>query len=243
MTYNKNYRFLGLFLFIFLSLPAEAESFVIAVAGGSASGKTYIARKLVEKLGHDKAILYSMDNYFAPERQPKEFYSNGSINYDHPTAVDLRLLAKDLQLLKSGRSVTVKEYTYGLSVEKDSFITTEPRTFIILEGLYVLYPELDHLVDLKVFVDVDVNTRLHRRLKRDEEEGRSKLGGDIKKYFLTVAEPMHQEHIQSTAQNAHLLVSSPDEHEQMEENLRLLASQVQQHFSFKKCQYRLTPES
>lgn len=239
MISNKNYMFLSILVFIFLSFSLGAEPFVIAVAGGSASGKTYIARKLVEKLGHDKAILYSMDNYYAPEQQPKEFYSNGSINYDHPTVVDLRKLANDLQLLKFGQAITVKEYTYGRAVEKDTFIATEPRTFIILEGLYVLYPELDHLVDLKVFVDVDVDTRLRRRLKRDEEEGRSKLAGDIKKYFLTIVEPMHQQHIQSTARHAHLVVDSPDEQKQMEENLQRLASQVEQYFYFKRCERRL----
>lgn len=217
---------------------AMGEPIVIAVAGGSASGKTHIARKLVEQLGPHRAVLYSMDNYFAPHKQPEHFYSNGSINYDHPSVVDLQQLAEDLARLKAGQTITVKEYTYGRPVEKDVFITTEPREFIILEGLYVLYPELHELTDLQVFVDVDVDTRLQRRLKRDIAEGRSTLGG-MEHYFKTIAEPMHQAHIQPSSRHAHLLLESPDHLVELEEQLQRLKNFTEQFASFKKCEVRL----
>ena len=235
MTTNKFYIFV---ILIFASLSAHAEPFIIAVAGGSASGKTHIARLLVESLGADRAALYSMDNYFAPEKQSPEHYLNGSINYDHPTAVDLKRLAEDLKRLKAGQSVRIKEYTYGREVELEKFVTTEPSEFIILEGLYVLHPELNDLTDLKVFVDVDVDTRLQRRLKRDTEEGRSDLGG-MEQYFKTVVEPMHQAHIQSTASVANLHVSSPDHPFLLEEQVQRIQNSIEQFSHFKRCEGQL----
>ncbi len=232
MSANKLYMIAVL---VFASLSAHAEPFIIAVAGGSASGKTHIARLLVESLGADRAALYSMDNYFAPEKQSEEFYINGSINYDHPTAVDLNRLAEDLKRLKAGQSVRIKEYTYGREVELEKFVTTEPSEFIILEGLYVLHPELSDLTDLKVFVDVDVETRLKRRLKRDTAEGRSTLGG-MEAYFKTVVEPMHQAHIQSTARVANLHVSSPDHPSHLEEQVLRIHNSIEQFLFFKRCE-------
>lgn len=190
----------------------EKKPFIILVAGGSASGKTYTAKRIVKALGEDKAALLSIDNYYAPQKQPTQFYKNGSINYDHPSAIDLRTLALHLQHLKSGFPVTVKEYTYDRVDEKPTYVTVEPKEFIVVEGIFALYPEVTAFADFKIFVDVDVDTRFRRRLARDQAE-RGTPEAKVRNYFESVVEPMHQNYVQPTLLLADAVVESPDEEE------------------------------
>jgi uridine kinase len=187
------------------------KPFIIGVGGGSASGKTHMARMILAALGAERATLVSADNYFAPNKQPQRFYRNGSINYDHPSAVDLKKLALHLQHLRSGYPVTVEEYTFGRPVEHRNMITYEPREFIIVEGIFALYPEIAPYLDFQIFVDVDTETRFRRRLARDQKE-RGLSEEAVRDYFTSVVEPMHQAYIQPSASFADIAIRSPDDH-------------------------------
>ncbi len=215
-----------------LTLPSAAfaflgKPFIIGVGGGSASGKTHMAKMILEALGPDRAILVSADNYFAPQKQPQRFYRNGSINYDHPSAVDLKKLGLHLQHLRSGYPVTVEEYTFGRVVEHRNMITYEPKEFIIVEGIFALYPEIAPYLDFQIFVDVDTETRFRRRLARDQKE-RGLSEQAVRDYFNSVVEPMHQAYIQPSASFADISIRSPDDRAEVArivDTVKILAEQ------------------
>lgn len=205
--------FAGIFYLYFTALYANAAQktpFIIAVAGGSASGKTYTARKLVEALGPERTTLLSMDNYYAPHAQPEKFYRNGSINYDHPSAVNLGKLARHLQYLKAGFPVRVKEYTYERVGEPEVWFDIVPKEFVVVEGIFALYPEIRQWADFGIFVDVDVTTRYARRLARDQKE-RGLSADQVRLMFEATVEPMHQKYVQPTGLWANIIVDSPDD--------------------------------
>jgi uridine kinase len=203
----------------------ERRPFIIAVAGGSASGKTFNAKLLVEALGPERATLVSADDYYAPERQAPEFHRNGRINYDHPSAVDLKTLGNHLSYLRAGFPVQVTEYTYGRKVEVPKPIVHEPREFVVVEGIFALYPEIARLVDYRVFVDVDRETRLRRRLVRDQKE-RGLKPEDIVTYFNEVVEPMHRTFVQRSALNADFILHSPEAREEVAQLVALVEDQA-----------------
>ena len=195
-------------------VPLSAAGFprrptIIAVAGGSASGKTFLARKIVAALGAHRAHLMSADDYYDPANQDPKFYRDGGINYDHPSAVNLQKLAWHLSYLRSGFSVEVPEYTYGRPAAP-RMIHHHPKEFIVVEGIFNLFPDIANLADYRVFVHADPDVRLQRRLHRDQVE-RSLKPEDILEYFDRVVEPMHQRFVQPSALMADYLIRSRDD--------------------------------
>ena len=234
LRFFVSFVFVGLFFGTFVAGSAEAyvrKPYIIMVGGGSASGKTFIAKKIVEALG-SRAVLLSADNYFAPHKQPKEFYRGGQINYDHPSAVDLKKLALHLMYLKSGFAVQIEEYTFGRPVDQPHVLTHEPAEFIVVEGIFALYPDLAEHADFKVFVDVDAETRLRRRIARDVKE-RQIDEAEVRRYFAEVVEPMHQRYIQPSALYADVVVTSPDDRAKVDEIVRSVSQLAQQNRSTK----------
>ncbi len=200
---------LGLLLFTHFTFAYAKRPFLIAVAGGSASGKTFYARQIAEALGADRAVLVSADNYYAPEKQPFADYLNGRVNYDHPSAVDLQKLAWHLAYLRSGFPVQVAEYGFGQTVEVPKLLQLEPKEFIVVEGIFALQHEIADLVDYRVFVDVSSAVRYQRRLERDRRE-RGLSEQEVRAYFEAVVEPMHARYVQPTALRADHIIESPD---------------------------------
>ena len=199
--------------FLWAAIPAgayELRPYIIAVAGGSASGKSLVARKITEALGPERTTLVSADNYYAPDKQPCQFYLNDSINYDHPSAIDLDKLASHLAVLRAGLSVRVKEHDFGQLTKEKTFVTYQPKQFIVVEGIYVLDPRIAAAVDLRIFIDVDQETRLKRRIQRDYAE-RGYGEAEVREYFNSAVQPMHQRYVQPSSLRADLIIESPDD--------------------------------
>ena len=116
-----------------------------------------------------RPTVFSMDNYYLPiEEQYVDV--NGEVNFDLPTALDKDRLVADLTLLKQGQSIEVKEYHFNAPPGKNVLITLEPSPVIIVEGLFLFcYREVSDLIDFSVFMDVDPDIQLDRRLYRDQE--------------------------------------------------------------------------
>ena len=110
-----------------------------------------------------------MDNYYLPiEEQLLD--ANGQVNFDLPTALDQQALVADLRKLKSGEPIEVKEYHFNAPPGKNVLITLEPSPVIIVEGLFLFhYAEVSELIDFSIFMDVDPEIQLDRRLYRDQE--------------------------------------------------------------------------
>lgn len=142
---------------------------IIGICGGSGTGKTTLLNRLSTELKHLHPSIFSMDNYYLPiEKQQKD--ENGQYNFDLPTALDREKLYNDLLQLANGHAIEVKEYHFNAPPDKTSLITINPSSLIIVEGLFLFhYEEIHKMVDFTVFMQVDPEIQLDRRLYRDQE--------------------------------------------------------------------------
>jgi uridine kinase len=180
-------------------------SVLVGVAGGTGSGKTSFAQKLLERLGPERCVTLAQDSYYrdgstlSPEAQ-------AAINYDHPDAFDSSLLVQDVRDLKAGRPVPCLTYdhaTYARQVLPDPVL---PRPVILLEGILILVEEpLRRLMDIKLFIDTDSDVRILRRLRRDlRERGRS--FESVERQYLASVRPMHLEFVEPSKRYADLII-------------------------------------
>lgn len=181
------------------------QSVVVAVAGGSASGKTeFVAKRLVEKFG---ARLISQDDYYRGIAWMKANETEGRrFNFDQPEVFNLDLLTGQLQNLKAGLGVEKPVYDYKTGESSGSELVSPARVFVI-EGLFALTGPMLGVADVKVFVDVSPHGRLIRRMMRDVKRT-AWDAKDILAYALNVVEPMYAKYIQPQRANADIVVEN-----------------------------------
>lgn len=180
----------------------------IGVAGGTASGKSTIARAILDSVGAENITHLLHDSYYKPLAQ-LEAESNGPIeriNFDHPDSLDTALMIEHIQQLKNDHSVEVPIYDFVSFDRKPTTQHMEPRPVILVEGILVLAErELRDLFDIKIFVDAPADIRFIRRLTRDiEERGRS-MESVIDQYLTTVR-PMHLAFVEPSKRHADIIV-------------------------------------
>jgi uridine kinase len=177
---------------------------LIAVVGGSGSGKTTVARAIHASLGLDAAFI-DMDAYYRDQRH-LTFDERLQVNYDHPDAFDLDLMVEQLHRLSQGEAIEKPTYDYAGHTRADRREVVEPRQAIIVDGILLLAePRLRALFDIKVFVDVDDDVRFIRRLQRDvEERGRSMR--DVIRQYLSTVRPMHLEFVEPSKRYADIII-------------------------------------
>ena len=142
---------------------------IIGICGGSGSGKTTLLKRISKQYSELKPVIFSMDNYYLPIKH-QFIDQNGEINFDLPTALDEERLSQDLLSLVNGESIEIKEYHFNAPPEKNILITINPSDLIIVEGLFLFhYLKVKNLLNFSIFIDVDPNTQLDRRLYRDQE--------------------------------------------------------------------------
>ena len=183
-----------------------SHSIIIGIAGGSASGKTSIAKAVYEYFkGSHKTCIIKQDDYYK-DQSHLSFEERVKTNYDHPFAFDNDLLVEQLHEWNKGNTVAKPTYDYTIHNRSDVVETITPRDVYILEGLIVLYDEnIRQLCDILVFVDTDADIRFIRRLRRDiEERGRS-LDSVCEQYLNTVR-PMHEQFVEPSKKYAHIII-------------------------------------
>lgn len=142
---------------------------IVGICGGSGSGKTTLLKRLETTFKDKNPCVFSMDNYYLPIEM-QQLDNNGIVNFDLPTALDEKRLTADLQALANGQAIEVKEYHFNAPPNKNVLITLNSSELIIVEGLFLFhYPGVKELLDYSIFVDVDPNVQLDRRLYRDQE--------------------------------------------------------------------------
>jgi uridine kinase len=180
-------------------------SVLVGIAGGTGSGKTSFAERLLHRVGPERCVTLAQDSYYkdgsalSPEAQ-------AAINYDHPDAFDASLLVQDVRDLKAGRPVPCLTYdhaTYARKVLPDPLL---PRPVILLEGILILAEDpLRRLMDIKLFIDTDSDVRILRRLRRDlRERGRS--FESVERQYLESVRPMHLEFVEPSKRYADLII-------------------------------------
>ncbi len=180
--------------------------FLVGIAGGSGSGKTTFAKKIMQRVNNDPGVaLIHQDAYYLPE-PPNELKIHGASNFDHPGAFDWPLLKDHLHRLKAGERVPTPVYDYTISRRSKNVEPVGPCKTIILEGIFTLWDEeIRDLFDLKIYLNVEADIRFIRRLHRDVRERGRSLDGIIRQYYDTVR-PMHHEFLEPTRQYADVIV-------------------------------------
>ncbi|WNQ11271.1 uridine kinase [Paenibacillus aurantius] len=179
---------------------------IIGIAGGTGSGKTTVARSVIDRLGSDRVTFVSQDNYYK-DNPHLPLAEREKINYDHPLAFDNGLLIEHLKELAAGRPVHAPVYDFSLHARSVSdTLGLKPNNIVIIEGLHVLSDEnLREMLDIKVFVDTDPDVRILRRVLRDiEERGRSIQS--IHDQYINTVKPMHEAFIEPSKKYADLII-------------------------------------
>lgn len=178
---------------------------VIGVAGGSGSGKTTVVRKIMEALGDAHVSVLEHDRYYRdhPELRLEE---RAQLNYDHPASLETDLLVRHVEQLRQGRAVETPVYDFARHARVTATTPVQPRTAIIVEGILIFADApLRDLMDVKVFVDADDDTRFIRRLQRDVAERGRTVDSVIDQYLNTV-KPMHLEFVEPSKRYADVIV-------------------------------------
>jgi uridine kinase len=180
-------------------------SFVIGVAGGSGSGKTTVVRRIVDSLGPEHVTLLDHDRYYR-DRNDLRLEERAALNYDHPDALETDLMVRHVRELKAGRAVDVPQYDFTRHARLSETETFQPRRALIVEGILVFTDAaLRGLMDIKVFVDTDSDTRFIRRLQRDVAERGRTMESVIDQYQNTV-KPMHLEFVEPSKRYADVII-------------------------------------
>jgi uridine kinase len=178
---------------------------LILVAGPSSSGKSTLAKALYHKLGASQTRLLSLDHYYCDLRHLSPA-SRALRNFDVPAAWESDRLISEMRQLVQGQAIEMPQYDFNTHLRTDATQRVEPAQYIIAEGLFALsYPELNAIAAVKIFVDLDDDIALERRLERDiRERGRSIEC--ITRQFNETVRPANQAHIRPSAMNAQLVL-------------------------------------
>ncbi len=150
----------------------EQDTIFIGIAGGTASGKSTVVKKIMKKLVNRRLIQIDQDSYY------KDFSAlsaedRNKINFDHPRAIDFPLLIKHVEDLKNGKTIEKPVYDFTTHLRTKDTTTINPTKIIILEGILLFTNrKIRELLDLKIFVDTASDIRLMRRIERDIKETR-----------------------------------------------------------------------
>lgn len=185
------------------------DVFIIGVAGGSGSGKTFFAETLAKKLGPEVACLIFQDNYYI-DQSHKFDHDGGSVNFDHPDALDFRLMANHLEDLRNGFDIEVPLYDFATHSRLPRTKLQPAKKVVIVDGILILtQPYLVDIFDTTVFVETPENIRFERRLKRDVlERGRTEEG--VISQFEKQVKPMHDLFVEPSKMNADIISSGTD---------------------------------
>ncbi len=196
----------------------------IGVAGGTGSGKTTVARAILEAVGRQRLAFIAQDSYY----RQIEWHSPEHLaahNFDHPASIDTELLVAHLRALKQGKAVDSPVYDFVHHHRSSKTERIEPRPVVLAEGILLLAePEIRELLDFKIYVDTDADVRLKRRILRDIHERGRDLDDILRQYMETVR-PMHLEFVEPSKRWADVIVPEGGENRVA---LQMVAARVEE---------------
>lgn len=178
---------------------------LIGIAGGTASGKSTLARRLARALTDTRCATVSQDNYYR-DLSGLSVEARATVNFDHPESIDAGLFAEHLRELRAGRAITAPRYDFAHHARVSGGDVVEPRPVILVEGILVfVFPEVTEQLDVKIYVDTPDDIRLARRVQRDISERGRDVDGVLRQYLQTVR-PMHETFGEQSRKQADLIV-------------------------------------
>lgn len=177
----------------------------IGVAGGTASGKTTVSRKILEAVKADHLAYLQHDAYYR-DLSHLPFEERQAFNFDHPDSLENELLIAHLELLQQGQPIEAPVYNFAQYVRTEERILIQPKPVILVEGILIFADKaLRQLMDLKIYVDTPDDLRFIRRLQRDVLERGRTVEHVIEQYLDTVR-PMHLEFVEPSKRHADVII-------------------------------------
>jgi uridine kinase len=181
---------------------------ILAIAGGSCSGKTTLSDQLFSALGPDSSTIIRTDNYYRADLV--EGSGDAPLNFDLPDALDFELLHANLLELKEGRVVEAPLWDFVTHSRQPETIRFEPKPVVIVEGIFALYARpLHELYYHSCFIECPEDIRLERRIVRDiAERGRTECS--VREQFAAQVAPMHNHFVEPTKYMAQRIISQSE---------------------------------
>jgi uridine kinase len=182
-----------------------SKRILIGIAGGTGSGKTLVARTIVEELGSQRVVIVDQDSYYK-DLDEIPMADRELRNYDHPDAFDSDLLRTHVQDLLAGRPIEQPIYDYTRHARLKQTKHVGDHAVIVLEGILIFVdPVLRELCDIKVFIDTDPDVRLLRRIERDIKERGRAIESILRQYEASVR-PMHLQFVDPSKRYADIII-------------------------------------
>lgn len=198
--------------------------FFVGVVGGTGSGKTTVADRIVEAMPVGSVVVIAHDNYYRPHPQ-LALVEREQLNFDHPDALDTQLLVEHLDKLRAGRSVEIPLYDFSTHLRLPETTCVDPARIVIVEGILLLADEaLRERLDLKLYVDTDADIRILRRLRRDMES-RGRSFDQVRKQYYATVRPMHLQFVEPSKRYADVIIPEGGHNEVA---MALVVSRLQQ---------------
>lgn len=143
------------------------KPYIIGIAGGSGSGKTFFLNCFLEHFKKDEITLVSQDDYYIPANT-KTREENRIYNFDLPTSFYRENFYQDILALIDGKTIYKEEYTFNNKTLETKTLEIRPAPIILVEGLFIFhFEEINALLDHRIFIHAEEEVALARRLKRD----------------------------------------------------------------------------
>ena len=181
------------------------NSLVIAIAGGSGSGKSYLAKNLAKAYPKKEILIIEQDSYYN-DISDLDYKNRCKQNFDHPDAIDSALIENHLKKLLSGETIYSPTYNFFKHLREKEGNKIKQHPIIIIEGILMLhYIRLHKFYTLKVFVETPEPIRFNRRVERDIHfRGRSKES--IEKQYYSMVKPMHKRFVQPSKSYSDIVI-------------------------------------
>src|SRR4029077_13579712 len=178
---------------------------IIGICGGTGSGKTTVANRILESVSADEVVFIQQDLYYRNLKDMPLDYRNAA-NFDHPDAIDNELLVNHLKKLNAGEPVELPIYDFRTHTRLPDTTPIQAKPIVIVEGILIFAePRLLEQMDIKVFVDTPDDIRFIRRLRRDIAERGRTLDSVIEQYIPTVR-PMHNQFVEPSKRYADVII-------------------------------------
>ncbi len=185
------------------------SSIVIAIAGGTGSGKTFLTNNLKKKYLKEEILILHQDSYYHDISHLK-YHERCKQNFDHPNAIDIDLIKKHLKKLRNGQIVEIPSYDFKSHLRLNKTKKTRKHKIIIMEGILMLhYQKLHKFYSLKIFIESPEDLRINRRIKRDMKF-RGRTYESIQLQYKNTVKPMHDKFVIPSKKYADMIIGGSD---------------------------------